>query len=49
MITLAAVPDTPTDKVLSDATITGENIIRVSYGPLDVTENGGAPVLSYEL
>jgi hypothetical protein len=49
VITLAAVPDTPTDQVVSDATITSESVIKVTYGPLDASEDGGAPVLSYEL
>lgn len=34
VIVLAAVPDTPTDQVTSDALVTNEQIIKVTYGPL---------------
>lgn len=49
VIVLAAVPDTPTDLVTSDATETNQTQITVIYGPLATAGNGGSDVLSYEL
>ena len=45
----AAVPSTPTDMPVSDASITNQDIIKVNYGPISATLNGGSPILSYEL
>jgi hypothetical protein len=49
VLTLAAVPDTPVDQVTSDANVTSDSLIKVKYGPLTSSQNGGAPILSYEL
>ncbi len=46
-MTLAAIPGKPSAGPLSDASITNGNQIRVIY--TDVMDNGGTPVLSYEL
>jgi len=46
-MTLAAIPGKPSAGPLSDASITNGNQIRVVY--TDVMDNGGTPVLSYEL
>jgi hypothetical protein len=48
-VTLAAVPDRPTTGPISDATVTNDNQIKVTFGPLLDTQNGGSPVLSYDL
>jgi hypothetical protein len=49
VIVLAAVPDTPADKPTADASFTNQTQLKVDYGPLLATENGGSDVLSYEL
>jgi hypothetical protein len=48
-VVLSDVPDTPLSGPISDTTVTNENIIKVFYGPLSVNNNGGSPLLSYEL
>lgn len=48
-VTLASVPDKPTIGPLSDASVTNDNQIKVNFGPLLDSQNGGSPVLSYEL
>jgi len=46
---LASVPDTPSSGPVSDAAITNETRIKINYGPQAASENGGSPILSYEL
>lgn len=46
-MTLAAIPGKPSAGPASDASVTNGNQIRVTY--TDVADNGGTPVLSYEL
>lgn len=46
-MTLASVPGTPAAAPVSDASVTNGNQIRVTY--TDVADNGGTPILSYEL
>jgi len=46
---LAAVPDTPLTSPISDALVTNESRIKVNYGPLTAAQNGGSPILSYNL
>lgn len=46
-MTLASVPGTPVDAPESDNAITNTRQIRVTYDT--VTDNGGSPILSYEL
>ena len=46
-MTLAAIPGKPSAGPASDASVTNGNQIRVTY--MDVADNGGTPVLSYEL
>ena len=46
-MSLAAIPGKPTSAPASDASVTNGNQIRVTY--TDVADNGGTPVLSYEL
>lgn len=48
-VVLAAVPDTPTIAPVSDATVTDESRIKVTFGPLQALNNGGSVILSYEL
>lgn len=48
-VTLAAVPDKPTTGPVSDASVTNDNRIKVNFGPLLDSQNGGSPVLSYDL
>jgi len=48
-VTLAAVPDTPLVGPISDASVTNSQTIKVQFGPLLASENGGSPVISYEL
>jgi hypothetical protein len=48
-VVCASVPDTPIVSPVSDATVTNEMRIKVVYGPLTAAQNGGSPVLSYEL
>jgi hypothetical protein len=46
---LAAVPDTPLAAPSSNASVTNQSRIKVSYGPLTAAQNGGSDILSYEL
>ena len=48
-VTLAAVPDKPTTGPVSDASVTNDNRIKVNFGPFLDSQNGGSPVLSYDL
>lgn len=49
VVVLAAVPDTPSSAPTSDALVTDQQQIKVSYGPLLASENGGSDILSYEI
>ena len=49
VVVLAAVPDTPSSAPTSDALVTDQEQIKVSYGPLLASENGGSDILSYEI
>ena len=42
-------PKQPTLAPYSDASVTNEVRIKVLFGPQPATENGGSPILSYEL
>ena len=44
---LASIPDAPSAGPLSDSSVTQGNQIRVTYNA--VSDNGGTPILSYEL
>ena len=46
-MTLASSPGLPSAGPVSDSTVTNGNQIRVTY--TDVLDNGGTPILSYEL
>jgi hypothetical protein len=46
---LAKVPDKPTTIPLLNLEFTSSTAIHVDYAAIQVSENGGAPVLSYEL
>lgn len=48
-IVLSDVPDTPVSGPISEASETNELRISVRFGPLLVDENGGSPILSYDL
>ena len=48
-VILSAVPDTPASGPTSDASVTNESRIKVNFGPQSASENGGSPVLSYDL
>lgn len=48
-VVLADEPNQPTDRPVSDASVTNESRIKVFFGPQSEAENGGAPILSYEL
>ena len=49
LATLSAVPDTPSSGPVSDASVTNESTIKVDYGPQAAADNGGSPIISYEL
>ena len=46
-MTLASIPDAPTNGPVSDATVTNANQIKVIYS--EITDDGGSPIVSYEL
>jgi len=46
-MTLASVPDTPSNGPVSDNTVTNAFQIKVTYDA--ITGNGGSPIQSYEL
>ena len=46
---MSEVPDTPINGPASLAEETNESKITVLYGPLLDSENGGSPILSYDL
>jgi hypothetical protein len=48
-VTLAAVPDTPTDTSYQDFPRTTGTSIKVLYPALSQAQNGGSPVLGYDL
>lgn len=48
-IVLSSVPNTPALGPTSDASKTNESRISVLYGPQAESENGGSPILSYDL
>ena len=48
-VILSAVPDTPVNGPTSDASVTDESRIKVNFGPQPASENGGSPILSYDL
>ena len=49
VVVLAAVPDAPPTAPSSDALITDRAKIKINFGPLLDSQNGGSAVLSYEL
>ena len=46
-MTLASVPDAPSPGPASDPLVTNAYQIKVKYN--EVTDDGGSPILSYEL
>lgn len=48
-VILADEPDSPSNAPYSDASITNESRIKVLYDAQPAEENGGSPILSYEL
>lgn len=48
-VVLSAVPAKPTTVPISDASVTNEERIKILFGPQDASQNGGSPILSYEL
>ena len=48
-VVLSDEPDTPETGPISDASVTNETLIKVNFGPVPVENNGGSPILSYEL
>ena len=48
-VVLADEPDKPTVAPSSDASVTNESRIKVDFGPQLASENGGSPILTYEL
>lgn len=47
-IALASTPLKPTDKPVSDLSVTSDSVIKVSFANPAV-DNGGSPIISYEL
>lgn len=48
-VVLADEPRQPTTGPISDASVTSNSVIKVFYGPQPDSDNGGSPILSYEL
>ena len=46
---LAAVPDKPSTKPTLNLELTTASSIQVDYAPMTESENGGSPIISYEL
>ena len=46
---LAAAPDKPSTKPTLNLELTTASSIHVDYAPLSEAENGGSPILNYEL